>query len=62
MENVLYIGRDKDGDTFGYTEKPSYDEEMEMWYDQSTNKVAVIPDSWFPDIKPGECKKFVMVE
>lgn len=56
----FWVARDKSGETFGFRQEPTLHEDG-MWDDGNLAFMAVIPDSWFPDIKPGECRKFVMV-
>ena len=59
--NEFWIARDKTGDIWGFKTEPAYDEKMGMWYADDSHDLAVMSNRWFPDIKPGECRKFVMV-
>jgi len=59
---TIWIARDKSGELFGYKKEPVLHEDGMWSVDNPFEVMAVIPDKWYPTIKPGECKKFMMQE
>jgi hypothetical protein len=55
--NSIWIARDGDGTLMAYFDLPKYDQ-GEWW--GKPERFKELPDAWLPEIKPGECREFVM--
>lgn len=54
----LWIARDLDGTLSLFTVEPYFDEDEGWWMDEGIETEDCLARHLFPDIKPGECRKF----
>ena len=58
----IWVARDADGDLWWFDSSPEWDERTQTWYSDSAEWADTMPNSMFPDLQPGECRRLVMAE
>ncbi len=56
----LWVARDADGRVGFFGVKPRWFADRTWVYPETSASPERIPGYWFPDLKPGECRRLVM--
>lgn len=60
--NELWVARDANGDLCVFSEKPLFDERVGQWFVVDADLASALPEDYFPDLRPGECKRLILAE
>ena len=59
--NELWVARDRSGDLWQFGQKPEWYHVEGVWDGSASDCVLnELPKSFYPDLKPGECRRLVM--
>lgn len=58
----VWVARDQDGSLWCYSMKPEWHPRGKFDNAPGDNDLGGLPANWFPDLRPGECRRMRLVD